>query len=108
MWIFMSDEFFSVVAHRGDNRKLLVRARAKGDIERVFPSAQVVEGAGTDYRFRAVIPRGVVAQAMSDAVHGIDYDNFKDSVAEPMRHEAYMDAWAVMRDFQLGLKAEGL
>lgn len=100
MWVFISDSFLSIVEHRGDPDNLLVRARAPGDIERVFPGTAVVEGAGTDYRFRTVVARDAVAQAMARQVYEIDYTNFKDSVGESARHQSYFGVWSVMNDYQ--------
>jgi len=101
MWIFSSDSFISIV-DKGDSsgQTLLVRGRCKGDIERAFPDAEVIEGGGTDYRYRARIDREVVAQRMADAVRDISYPNFKSSVNEHDRHNAYMDVWDAMYQFQ--------
>jgi hypothetical protein len=101
MWIFLSDSFLSVVAHKRDQPDmLLVRARVSGDIERVFPDADVSETPTADYRFRAVLPRGEVAGALAGTVLTIDYDNFKNSVTEHDRHDAYFGCWRSMHDFQ--------
>lgn len=101
MWIFTSDSFLSVV-DKGDpsGATLLVRARRKGDIERVFPGAEVIEGAGTDYRYRARIDREAVAQAMAEAVRNVRYGNFKSTVKDRARHDAYMGVWLAMAAFQ--------
>lgn len=101
MWIFTPDSFLSIV-DKGDpsGKTLLVRARKSGDIERVFPAAQVAEGGGTDYAFRARIDREEVAQRMADAIRQINFPNFKNEVAEHDRHEAYFDVWRAMHRFQ--------
>ena len=36
MWVFNRDGFFSAVEHRDDNSKVMVRARAKEDIENLY------------------------------------------------------------------------
>jgi hypothetical protein len=100
MWIFLSDSYLSIVAHRETPDALLVRARRSGDIERVFPGAEVTETAAADYRHRATLPRQTVADALAATVAGIDYPNFKASVAEPDRHDAYLDCWGILRDWQ--------
>jgi hypothetical protein len=101
MWIFTSDSFLSIV-DKGDpsGATLLVRARRKGDIERVFPDAQVTEGDGTDYKFRARIDREAVAQAMAEAIRKVDYGNFKSSIKDRERHDALIRVWSAMYDFQ--------
>jgi hypothetical protein len=96
MWIFLNDSMLSIVQKPDDKDTLTVRARIKGDIEAVFPEAKVTEGAGTDYRFRAKIPREIVAKAMFDRVISLSASNFKASVKERKRHDAYMGVWDVM------------
>ena len=115
MWIFLSGSFLSIVAYRPDmgpgarsashkapstTEKLLVRARIKGDIERVFPDAEVERTPGRDYLYRALIDRQCVADAMAHQVTVIGYPNFKDSVKEKERHNAYMNVWSTMADYQ--------
>ncbi len=100
MWILMNDSMLSVVRHHTLPHTLLVRARLAGDIEQVFPSAQVVENGGSDYRFRAIIPEQEVSQAISRRVLEIDYPNFKASVPEPKRHQAYFKVWDVLHRMQ--------
>lgn len=101
MWIFLKDGYLSVV-DKGDTsgRTLLVRARRKGDIEAVFPKAQVIEGGGTDYAFRARIDREEVAARIADSIRGIRYGNFKGAVSDDARHDVYMGVWQVMYRYQ--------
>lgn len=101
MWIFLNNAFLSIVQKPGDTDTLTVRARVKGDIERVFPTAKVTQNGGTDYKFRATIHRARVADAMFDAVMDIDYANFKSSVKDHARHDAYMDVWSAMMKYQI-------
>ncbi len=106
MWVFLSDAMLSIVEKPGDAKAgtLTVRARVAGDIERVFPDAKVIEGAGTDYAFRATVPREKVAKAMHDAVMGIGYGNFKAQVRDRQRHDAYMRCWQAMFAYQQSQK----
>lgn len=103
MWVFLNNSFMSIVAAKGKKNMLLVRARVNGDIEKVFPKAIVATTPANDYRYRAFIPRDVVAKAMADQVRKIDYPNFKDSVKEDLRHDHYMQVWmaafAMQRDY---------
>lgn len=101
MWIFLSNSFLSIV-DKGDpsGATLLVRARRRGDIEAVFPNAEVIENAGTDYRYRARIDRDQVALAIAEHVRGIRHCNFKSTVLDDDRHRAYMDTWKAMMRFQ--------
>ncbi|MGF6937114.1 hypothetical protein OKW41_006276 [Paraburkholderia sp. UCT70] len=100
MWIFFTDAFLSVVDKGGDGTTLLVRARRAGEIEKVFPEANVKVGGGTDYGYRARLPRERVAEKIAEAVRGITYPNFKSEVRDRARHDAYMDVWSVMFDYQ--------
>lgn len=100
MWIILNNAFLSVVAHRTKSEVLLVRARVAGDIERVFPAAKVVENRSADYRFRAEIPRPEVTAALATVVQTIDYDNFKASVIDGRRHDAYMNVWSDLKALQ--------
>ena len=90
----------SIVDKGGDGSTLLVRARRQEDITRIFPQAQVQVGGGTDYPYRARIDREEVAQRVAEAVRGIRYPNFKSTVDEEKRHEAYLQVWGEMADFQ--------
>lgn len=96
MWIFLKDAFLSIVAVKGRSDVLKVRARFQGDIERVFPDASVSVDAGTDYKFRALVDRAAVAEALAEQARGITATNFKNSVAERWRHDVYLDVWNVM------------
>ena len=102
MWIFLPNSYPSIVQKSGDAEAgtLTVRGRIKGDIEAVRTDAVVSEGGGTDYRYRAKIPREAVAQALHDQVMCIGYSNFKGSVKDHQRHDAYMRVWAAMFGYQ--------
>lgn len=100
MWIFLSDAFLSIVDKGGDGSTLLVRARRSDDIKRVFPDAEVIKGSGTDYLYRARIDREKVAQRIAEAVRQTTYPNFKSSVKERRRHDAYIRVWDAMYAFQ--------
>ena len=98
MWVFQNDSFLSVVAHRDRPDYLLVRSRVAGDIERAVPGAETFEDSTADYRYRAVVPREAFRAAMAEAVDGIDYDNFKGSIApsDAARSAAYHEVWGVV------------
>ena len=106
MWIFLSDAFLSIVADNRDPDRLMVRARAPGDIERFLSGhglstlPAIVETPDADYRFRVSAPRDVVNRALSERLQGISYPNFKNSVRERDRHLAYQETWDAMRLFQ--------
>lgn len=109
MWIFLSDAFLSIVKPPGaaGRKNLLVRARVKGDIERVFPGAEVTMTPDRDYRFRALVPLEQVAEALAQAARDIAYGNFKSSVKEHDRHVAYMGVWSEMHRLQVQRARKG-
>ncbi len=97
MWIFMSDSFLSIVEDLDNRDNLLVRARIQGDIERVFPGAEVSHTPDHDYYYRASLPRKEVAGKIAEKVESIGYSNFKNTVKDPGRHEAYFEVWEIMQ-----------
>jgi hypothetical protein len=96
MWIFLPKSFISVVQKPGDTDVLTVRARIKGDIESVFAQAKVEMNQGTDYKYRARVPRDEVAQVLHDQVMNLSWSNFKGAVKAKKRHDAYMNVWSAM------------
>lgn len=110
MWVFLRNAFLSIVEDRADFNRLMVRARIRGDIERVFPNAAIIEMDNADYRFRAFINREEVANAIMGEVLSIDYPDFKSRVAvdDPGRKGFYSEVWGVMNRAQSHyLTAEG-
>jgi len=106
MWVFLPSGFLSVVAHNDMPDVLLCRARVKGDLERLLPASAVFENAGTDYRFRTYLDRDTVAGVIAGHVAGIDYPDFKASVADHRRHRSYFDIWNSMAELQDQLTAK--
>ena len=101
-YVDTNEQLVSVYSERQkQNNGLLVRARVEGDIENVFPKARVKADIGTDYKYRAFIPKWVVSEAIKKSIENIDYDNFKNSVPldDTARHDAYLQIWDIL--FQL-------
>lgn len=94
---------------------MVCRARKSGDLENALGETarrygiQIKEmtNQGTDYAFRVFLPRKVVAEAMYEQVMNNHAHNFKATVREDDRHDAYMDVWTVMNNFQRGKYARG-
>jgi hypothetical protein len=81
----------------------VVRARVRGDLVHVFGKdiKEIVSAPDADYAYRAFIPRRIVALAISERIlTNIDYHNFKNSVPEDDRHDAYLACWKAMNDLQ--------
>ena len=99
MWIFLKNSFISIVQKPEDTDGMLtVRARVKGDIERAFPDTKVkvTKGQGTDYLYRARIPREIVAAVISNQIMDLNYPNFKGDIKNDAHHDACMAVWNVM------------
>ena len=102
MWIVLNKSFLSIVKNRNNENQLLIRARVKGDIEKVFEDADVFEDQKADYKYRSYIDREIVANVISNELLNIDYDNFKNSVSKDEfdRANAYMNVWSSLNKLQ--------
>ena len=93
MWLCLNDAFLSIVDDGKVDGCLVVRARRKGDIEKLFPSVKVITLKSRDYQFRAHVSRELIAEQVAAQVMAIDYPNFKDSVQDNDLHDAYAGFW---------------
>lgn len=110
MWLITPIGFFSIVQKPGDkkNDTLTVRSRVRGDLVALklhyLPGlGEIQESSDTDYRFRAVAPRGEVSAAMSRMIDSLDYSNFKSEVAKQQgykRASLYHQVWDVLYKLQ--------
>ena len=106
MWLLTTQGFYSVVAHRDDHDKLLVRSRTLEDIEALreqIPTLEPFEESDADYRHRAVVSRAEWLVALAQLVTELDYDNFKSAVAEhqsSQRAALYGVLWSELRRLQ--------
>jgi len=115
VWIFTPFSFLSVVSDRNDPKKLLIRARARVDLEnfkalyckRLGP---IENSPRADYPFRARIGRVAFTYAMGRVIDDLKYPNFKSAVTAKqgsVRHDVYMRVWTVMRDAETEGKLDG-
>ena len=102
MWVMLNNAFLSIVENMNEPNELLVRARLKGDIERVFENANVFEDETADYKYRSFIDRKKVQHEISKKVLDINYYNFKASISkeEEERHNAYLQVWSALNRIQ--------
>jgi len=94
----LNNAFVSAVEDRNDKRLLVVRARRKGDIKRVFGkrAIEVKSDIMADYPYRTWVSKKLFAQVLAESVDRIDYGNFKSSVKDKALHDAYLDVWSAM------------
>lgn len=102
MWLFTSDSFVSVVADRENPETgyLLVRARAEGHINNLWPDAKVFSVPNSDYSYRAWVSRQDLKDALLNQVDNLDYTNFKNSIQDKAYHDAALGVWSVMYNYQ--------
>ena len=100
MWLCLTDCFLSIVAKDCGPSQLLVRARRRGDIQKVFPKAKVTMLTKADYRYRSVVKKTAVVAALSREVERITYGNFKSAVDDQELHDAYLRVWTTMAALQ--------
>lgn len=106
MWIFTSFGFFSIVADRNDPRYLIVRARARADLEAfggrlgIRPNALAIRTTPeADYPFRLRAWRRTVGTVLESIALDVDYPNFKAEVARAQgddRAHMYHEVWSVL------------
>jgi len=108
MWVFTPDGFYSVVAHRSQRRRLIVRCRVEEDMDALrqhIPGLEVFEDEHADYRWRAIVTKREWKRALARMGEAIDYDNFKNEVTRrqgDLRHDVYMRVWSAVLTLQQG------
>lgn len=88
-----------VVILESDGRVWVVSpSNQHGGYVNTFPKVEVNQG--TDYKYRARVPREAVAQVLHNQVMNLDWSNFKGAVKAKKRHDAYMNVWSAMHAVQ--------
>ena len=115
MWLFTKYGFYSVVEDKEVPENVLIRARAREDLEnlkalmkRFFPgstlaTAPIYDSLYSDYRYRVFVPKKDFEAVAQLLVRELDYTNFKHAVGEAGdtgRDMAYMSVWSAMRQWQ--------
>ncbi len=110
MWLQTTDGFFSVVEHRDNDELVLIRARAREDLENLtryeaegFEDQHIIEDLRADYQWRLIVPRAAWLEVLTKLTNEIDYDNFKDAVKAKQGQERaslYMSIWGILRRLQ--------
>ena len=114
MWITSKHGFYSVVQIRTDKNLLMVRARVRGDLEKLLEISgqverncpEIISTPENDYPFRIIVARDLWENTLAPSLYkDIDYPNFKNTITDGERHRIYSAAWAVYR--QLQYRAQG-
>ncbi len=106
MWVITTTGFYSVVEHRRDPERLIIRARAREDIEALrqwIPAIEPRSDPAADYRWRAVVARAEWVVAVAQIAGEVDYPNFKTAVAQRQgaaRACHYTEVWQTLRRIQ--------
>jgi len=113
MWFISKYGFVSVVEHRDKPGSVIVRARARNDLEQLcelaeqegipsFGEDQIEETLGADYHYRLAAPVESWKQIACQVAEWIDYDNFKALMAkhQPERAEIYSQVWTDLMKIQ--------
>jgi len=119
VWIFLPDCFVSIVEHRSDPGRVIVRARRAGDVARFLAHAGLRESVrrtpSADYGERACISRNRLATALSlMAIDGIRYHNFKaacdpsDRDRDHVHHRVYAETLALTENRKTRKRCPGL
>ncbi len=129
MWVFTRYGFVSIACARKkdgslDEDTVMVRARARKHLENLqerFPDsalgkADILTGAGTDYRFRLIVPKAEWASLLSQLAMEQTWPNFKNEASRcaglkkvsGMYVHALHEIWAIMADLQATQMREGL
>ena len=111
MWLYTKLGFFSIV-HKPPCKKdeLLIRTRCREDLESLSKTLSqtsdlkgvIIESKDSDYAYRMVVPRSILAPFMASQIVNLDYANFKATIPynDGPRHEAYFKCWEVMNEWQ--------
>lgn len=126
MWLVTTRGFYSAVEHRDDPTKVMVRARARKDLESLAElwSEKVQEVTKStrqelpdwhgqvkiidtpppaDYPCRAILDKNVWDLLVMELLKEITYPNFKDGVKETgatNRARTYMSVWSALRKIE--------
>lgn len=107
MWIATTTGYLSIVQGSDDPTILVVRSRVRADLEPLrevhkrilgeWPAVLVYDN--SDYEWRILTSRDVVAQFLAGAVWRLDYGNFKNAVKDAQgsaRAAVYSRVWSAM------------
>jgi len=102
MWLFFSNGFVSIVAHRGRPDSLLVRSRNMCHLKSLFPNATHFTLDYSDYPHRSIVHRKDVAETLTNYIMCMQYDNFKNSIVDSEFRNISRIIWSIL--YQYGME----
>ena len=116
MWLFTRHGFYSVTRSVKEPDKLQIRARARGDLEKLeafiatreIPTAdalavdlsKIIETPNADYRYRVIVTPSAWHLISVELMADIVYHNFKNEIRDNQRHNDYTRVWGIMNQVQ--------
>lgn len=102
MWIFTETGFVSAVAHRDDNKKMMVRARDKKSLEVLskLGKTKITTMDNADYPHRIVVSKDLFKKWVDKSIDEASYDNFKNQVAKTRGYDFVQplhSVWSAMQ-----------
>lgn len=107
MWLFTSQGFLSIVAHRDMQGFFLVRARRRSHLVALLPNAEIIHHRDADYPFRCLLSLVELQECVMHQLQAIDYDNYKNSILEDAYHDVCLDVWRTMWAYGFQFRKEG-
>ena len=100
MWIFTSQGMISIVRHRDDSRLMMVRARQPEVLQALFSGYDLIVTPEADYHYRMEVTQHDLQVIIDQELEDLQYDNFKNSIADDAYHNACSKVWSVMYQYQ--------
>jgi hypothetical protein len=102
--VFTTQDFLSIVADREDPEagRLLVRARNRKHLKALLLECEPFQKRPSDYPWHVWAERDHVQQLLADQVQALSWDNFKNATPEADCHDACVEVWQAMWQYQQG------
>lgn len=104
MWLMTQYGFYSVVKHRDETDRYLVRARVKNDLKNLLELVQldveIHESPSADYPYRIFITSEQLITVLEWLGKTVNYDNFKSRIHrlpdQQDKGDAYLKVWSAL------------
>jgi hypothetical protein len=106
MWIYTTGGFYSLIQNDTNPTRITIRSRVDGDLQRLWPAAEIEATPQNDYLYRTTLSRAQTLAAIAEQVQAIDYGNYKSAVRDYRRLEFLGLIWAISADMGEALESE--